>query len=66
MTLDNFMELMRKDHPRSNKDSIIMLKELCDKTNSINPDGFTKYEIKRLYERYEQLNKDVNKQFIFS
>lgn len=59
MTLDNFIELMRKDHPRSNKDSIIMLKELCDKTNSINPDGFTKYEIKRLYERYEQLNKEL-------
>lgn len=59
MTLDEFMELMIKDHPRSNKDSIIMLKELCDKTNSINPDGFTKYEIKRLYERYEQLNKEL-------
>ena len=59
MTLDKFMELMIKDHPRSNKDSIIMLKELCDKTNSINPDGFTKYEIKRLYERYEQLNKEL-------
>ncbi len=59
MTLDEFMELMIKDHPRSNKDSIIKLKELCDKTNSINPDGFTKYEIKRLYERYEQLNKEL-------
>lgn len=59
MTLDKFMELMIKDHPRSNKDSIIMLKELCDKTNSINPDGFTKYEIKRLYERYEQLNEEL-------
>lgn len=59
MTLDKFMELMIKDHPRSNKDSIIKLKELCDKTNSINPDGFTKYEIKRLYERYEQLNKEL-------
>lgn len=59
MTLDKFMELMIKDHPRSNKDSITMLKELCDKTNSINPDGFTKYEIKRLYERYEQLNEEL-------
>ena len=59
MPLDKFMELMIKDHPRSNKDSIIMLKELCDKTNSINPDGFTKYEIKRLYERYEQLNEEL-------
>lgn len=59
MTLDKFMELMIKDHPRSNKDSIKKLKELCDKTNSINPDGFTKYEIKRLYERYEQLNKEL-------
>ena len=59
MTLDKFMKLMIKDHPRSNKDSIIKLKELCDKTNSINPDGFTKYEIKRLYERYEQLNKEL-------
>ena len=47
MTLDEFMELMIKDHPRSNKDSIRKLKELCKKTNSINPDGFTKYEIKR-------------------
>ncbi len=59
MTLDKFMELMTKGHSRSNKNSIIKLKELCDKTNSINPDGFTKYEIKRLYERYEQLNKEL-------
>ena len=59
LTLDEFMELMIKDHPRSNKNSIIKLKELCEKTNSINPDGFTKYEIKRLYERYEQLNKEL-------
>ena len=60
MTLDEFMELMIKDHPRSNKDSIRKLKELCEKTNSINPDGFTKYEIKRLYERYEQLTKELD------
>ena len=60
MTLDEFMELMIKDHPRSNKDSIRKLKELCKKTNSINPDGFTKYEIKRLYERYEQLTKELD------
>lgn len=60
MTLDEFMKLMIKDHPRSNKDSIRKLKELCEKTNSINPDGFTKYEIKRLYERYEQLTKELD------
>ena len=59
MTLDEFMELMTKEHPRSNKESIIKLKQLCEKTNSINDDGFTKYEIKRLYERYEQLNKEL-------
>ena len=59
MVLDEFMELMTKDHPRSNRNSIVKLKELCEKTNSINPDGFTKYEIKRLYERYQQLIKDL-------
>ena len=32
---------------------------MCKKSNAINIDNFSKYEIKRLYERYEELVKDL-------
>ncbi len=58
MTLEKFTELMIKDNPRLNRGKIVELKKLCDKTSSLNSDDFTKYEIKRLYERYQQLLKE--------
>lgn len=59
MTLDKFIELMTKEYPRSNKGSTIKLKGLCEKTNSINSDGSTKYDIKRLYEKLTKELEDV-------
>ena len=59
MTLENFIELMTKDNSRANKKSIMKLKELCEKSNGINLDAFTKKEIKRLYERFLELLKEL-------
>ena len=59
MTLENFIELMTKDNSRANKKSIMKLKELCEKSNGISSDAFTKKEIKRLYERFIELFKEL-------
>lgn len=59
MELDEFIELMTKNNNRANKKNIINLKDLCKKSNAINIDNFSKYEIKRLYERYQELVKEL-------
>ena len=59
MTLENFTELMIKDNSRANKKSIMKLKELCEKSNGICSDAFTKKEIKRLYERFIEMLKEL-------
>lgn len=59
MTLEAFAELMTKDNSRANKKSIMKLKELCEKSNGINSNAFTKKEIKRLYERFTELLKEL-------
>ena len=59
MELDEFIELMTKNNNRANKKNIIKLKDLCKKSNAINIDNFSKYEIKRLYERYQELVKEL-------
>ena len=59
MGLEVFIELMTKNNSRANKSNIINLKKLCEKSNAINIDNFSKYEIKRLYERYEELVKEL-------
>lgn len=59
MTLENFIELMTKDNSRANKKSIMKLKELCEKSNGISSDAFTKKEIKRLYERFIELLEEL-------
>ena len=41
------------------KENINKSKELCEKSNAINIDNFSKYEIKRLYERYQQLVNEL-------
>lgn len=61
MTLEAFTEIMVKNNHYSKKSSISKLKELCDKSQGINPDKFTKQEIKRLYERYQELLKESDK-----
>lgn len=59
MTLEEFTELMIKDNSLANKKSIMKLKELCEKSNGINSDAFTKKEIKRLSERFMELLKEA-------
>lgn len=59
MQLEIFTELMMKNNIRANKNSIIKIKELSKKTSGIAPDAFTKKEIKRLYERYQELVKEL-------
>ena len=58
MTLEAFTEIMTKNNRYSKKSNIQKLKELCKKSNGINPDKFTKQEIKKLYERYQELLKE--------
>lgn len=59
MELNEFIELMIKNNSKANKSNIIKLKDLCKKSNAINIDNFSKYEIKRLYERYQELVKGL-------
>lgn len=59
MELEVFIELMTKDNGYAKKSNIINLKKLCEKSNAINIDNFSKYEIKRLYERYQQLTNEL-------
>ena len=59
MTLEELTEIMTKENSRANKKSIMRLKELCEKSNGINTDAFTKKEIKRLYERFQELLKEL-------
>lgn len=59
MTLENFIELMTKNNVYANKKSIMKLKELCEKSNGIDADAFTKKEIRRLYQRYIELLKEL-------
>ena len=59
MTLEAFVEIMTKDNRYSKRSNIKKIKELCEKSNGINPDKFTKQEIKRLYKRYQELLKEL-------
>lgn len=59
MALEEFTFLMTRNNNRANKKSIMKLKELCEKSNGINSDAFTKKEIKRLYERFIELLKEL-------
>ncbi len=59
MTLEALTEIMTKENSYANKKSIMKLKELCEKSNGINSDAFTKKEIKRLYERFQALLKEL-------
>ena len=59
MTLEEFMELMTRNNNRAKKKSIMKLKELCEKSNGIYSDDFTKKEINRLYERFVELQKEL-------
>ena len=59
MELEAFIEIMTENNHYAKKENIKKLKGLCKKSNAINIDNFSKYEIKRLYERYEELVKEI-------
>ena len=59
MTLEELTDIMTKGNSLANKKSIMKLRELCEKSNGINSDAFTKKEIKRLYERFQELLKEL-------
>ena len=59
MELEAFIEIMTESNHYAKKENIKKLKELCKKSNAINIDNFSKYEIKRLYERYQQLVNEL-------
>lgn len=59
MRLEVFIDIMTKNNGYAKKSNIINLKKMCEKSNAINIDNFSKYEIKRLYERYEELVKEL-------
>ena len=59
MELNEFIELMAKNNGYAKKSNIIKLKKLCEKSSGINIDNFSKYEIKKLYERFQELVKEL-------
>ena len=59
MELEAFIEIMTENNHYAKKENIKKIKGLCKKSNAINIDNFSKYEIKRLYERYEELVKEI-------
>lgn len=59
MSMDEFTELMTENNPYARKASIKKIKELSEKTSGINPDKYTKKEIKYLYDRYLELEKEI-------
>lgn len=59
MSMEDFSELMTKNNSYARKASIRRIKELSEKSSGINPDKYTKKEIKSLYERYLQLVKEL-------
>ena len=59
MNMDEFTKLMTKDNPYARKVNIRRIKELSEKTSGINPDKYTKKEIKYLYDRYLETEKEM-------
>ena len=59
ITLEELTKIMTQENNRANKESIMKLKELCKKSKGINPDAFTKKEIKRLYDKFQELLREI-------
>lgn len=59
MSEEEFTSLMIKGHPNVKRLSIKKIKELATKTSGIKADKYTKYEIKDLYERYQELTTEI-------
>lgn len=56
---EKFTQIMTENNKYAKKGAIKKVQELAKKTSGITPDAFTKTNIKRLYERYQELLKDL-------
>lgn len=61
MELEAFKEIMTKNNKRACKADIEKVWELSKKTSGIKADNFTKIEIEKLYTRYQELLKELEK-----
>lgn len=59
MSEEEFTLVMTKENHYAKKNAIKKVKELASKTSGVKPDSFTKKKIKRLYERYQELLKEI-------
>lgn len=59
MNEEKFIQIMTETNLRAKKSAIKKIYELANKTSGITPDAFTKKNIKRLYERYQELQKEL-------
>ncbi len=55
-----FIKIMTENNRTAKKGAIKKIQELAKKTSGITPDAFTKKNIKRLYERYQELLKELD------
>ncbi len=58
MSEEEFVDIMTENNHHAKKGAIKKVYELAKKTSGIRPDAFTKMNIKRLYERYQELLKE--------
>ena len=56
---EEFIRIMTKNNHYAKMSAIKKIYELSKKTSGITPDAFTKKNIKRLYERYQELLKEI-------
>lgn len=59
MSEEEFTQIMIENNYHAKKGAIKKVQELAKKTSGITPDAFTKLSIKRLYERYQELLKEL-------
>ena len=59
MSEEKFISLMIENNHYAKKASIKKVKELASKTSGINPDKYTKKEIRDLYKRYQELLTEI-------
>ena len=59
MSEGKFISLMTENNYYAKKSSIKKVKELASKTSGINPDKYTKKEIRDLYKRYQELLTEI-------
>lgn len=60
MSEEEFSLIMTENNHHAKKVAIKKIKELASKTSGINSDRYTKYEIKDLYKRYQELMAEID------